>query len=102
MACTSSKVVLLIAVGIAVYISVLIAQSRAAANLCERYPVGSHIEDLEGLEGTFFLTRMGPINDSNIPGRQKVIYCAALTMCDESCSLEVEDGLVKRAKYSAY
>ena len=93
---------LLVACGIAVYISVLMAQSRAAADLCSKYSIGTHIEDLAGLEGTFFLTRMGPIPEPNNPRAQKVIYCAALTMCDESCSLEIEDGVVKRAEHSTF
>lgn len=91
---------LLVACGIAVYISVLMAQNRAAADLCSNYSIGTHIEDLEDLGGTFFLTRMGPIPKPNNPSAQKVIYCAALTMCDESCSLEIEDGVVIRAEHS--
>ena len=76
------------------------AQNRAAADLCSNYSIGTHIEDLEDLGGTFFLTRMGPIPKPNNPSAQKVIYCAALTMCDESCSLEIEDGVVIRAEHS--
>ena len=102
MARAIGKLGLLVVCGFAVYIFVLMTQGRAAADLCSRYSVGTHIEDLETLEGTFFLTRMGPISDPNNPSVQKVIYCAALTMCDESCRLEIEDGLVKRAKHSAF
>lgn len=96
------KLGLLIVCGLGVYISVLVAQTRAAANLCDSYPGGSRIEDLATLEGTFFLTQMGPIDDPNISGTQKVIFCASLTMCDTSCSLEIEDGVVKLARHSVY
>jgi len=96
------KMGLLVAGGIAVYISVLIAQGRAAADLCDSYPVGSRIEDLENLSGTFFLTRMGPINDPTNPGAQKVIFCASMAMCDTSCSLEIEDRVVTSARFSDF
>lgn len=93
---------LLITCGVGVYVSVLVAQTRAAAKLCDSYPVGSGIEDLATLEGTFFLTQMGPTDDPDSPGTKRVIFCASLTMCDTSCSLEVENGLVKFARHSAY
>lgn len=99
---TIGKSGLILVCVIAVYISVLTAQSRAAANLCENHPVGSRIKNFENLEGTFALTQMGPIDDPGKPGAQKVIFCAALTMCDTSCSLEIEDGLVVRASFSDY
>ena len=97
------KVGLLLMVGgFAVYISILLAQSRAAVNLCDNYPVGSRVEDLENIEGTFLLARMGPLDDPNNPGTQKMIFCAPLTMCDTSCSIEIEDRVVKSAKFSDY
>jgi hypothetical protein len=99
---TAGKSGLILVCVIAVYISVLTAQSRAAANLCENHPVGSRIKDLENLEGTFALTQMGPTNDLSRPGAQEVIFFAALTMCDTSCSLEIEDSLVIRASFSDY
>ena len=89
----------LVVAGIAVYVSVLIAQNQAAAELCDSYPVGSRIEDLANLSGTFFLTRMGPITDPTNPAVQKVIFCASMAMCDTSCSLELEDRVVTSARF---
>ncbi len=92
----------LVAAGIAIYVLVMVAQSRAAANLCDRYSVGSRIEDIEDLDGTFFLSRMGPFPEHpDKSGAQEVIFCASLTMCDTSCWLEIEDQVVKSARYSA-
>ena len=91
----------LVAAGIAIYILVMVAQSRAAANLCDRYSVGTRIEDIENLDGTFFLTRMGPMPDPNNPAAQSVIFCASMTLCDTSCRFEIEDQVVKSARYSA-
>ena len=91
---------ILIVIGIAAYIWMLNAQEQAAAELCDRYPVGSRIEDLSTLEGTSRLKQMGPVNDPNNPGKGSVIYCAGLTMCDTSCSIEIEENIVKSARFS--
>lgn len=91
----------LVLAGIAIYILITVAQGRAAASLCDRYSAGTRIEDVENLDGTFFLTRMGTINP-NIPAAQNVIFCASVTMCDTSCTLEIEDRVVKSARYSDF
>lgn len=99
---TLLKLILLIFCGLGIYITSTIIQSRAAAKLCARYPIGSQIENLDNLDGTHFLTQMGPIEDPKLPGVEKVIFCASLTMCDTSCSLTIENGLIKNASYSDY
>ena len=79
----------------------LTAPGRAAADLCENHPVGSPVDNIEDIEGSLFLNRMGPLPDSDQPGAQFAIFCASLTMCDTSCSLTVKDGLVVEADFSA-
>ena len=93
---------ILIVMGIAAYIWMLNAQEQAAAELCARYPVGSRIENLANLEGTSRLKQMGPVKDPNNPGTGSVIFCAGLTMCDTSCSIEIEDNIVKSARFTNY
>ena len=88
--------------GIAVYIFFFVAQGRAAAKLCENHPVGSPINNIEDIEGTFLLTRMGPDPGPDQQGAQVAIFCASTTMCDTSCRLTVEDGLVVEASFSAH
>ena len=90
----------LVLAGMAIYVLIMVAQSRAAANLCDRYSVGSRIENIENLDGTFFLTRMGRVIP-NISGPQTVTFCASLTMCDVGCRFEIEEQGVKSARYSA-
>lgn len=92
----------LVVIGIAIYVLVMVAQTRAAEDLCNRYSVGSMIGDIENLEGTFFLTCMGPLPDPNNPSAQSVMFCANMTMCDTSCRLEIEDDVVTNARYSAH
>ena len=98
---TIKNMALLMLFGMGLYTFLLLAQGRAAADLCDNHPAGSRVENLEDLEGTFFLTRMGPIPNPKEPGTEKVIFCAGLTMCETSCRLEIENGRVTRARYSA-
>ena len=77
------------------------APGRAAADLCDNYPVGSPIDNNEHIEGTFLLSRMGPTPDPDRPGVQQVTFCAVTTMCDTSCRLTIRDGLVAEARFLA-
>lgn len=95
------KIALFIFLGLGIYAFFTFAQGRAVANLCDNYPTGSRIENIEELEGTFLLTRMGPLPDPEKPGVETVIFCASLTMCDTSCNLEIENGRVTEARHSA-
>lgn len=88
----------LVLVAIAAYVAVNVLQTRAAASLCARYSVGTPLKNVNDLEGTFFLTPMGHY-DPNNPASQNVIFCAATTMCDVSCSLEIENGVVKKSEH---
>jgi hypothetical protein len=95
------KITLFMLLGLGVYAIFTFVQGRAVANLCDNYPSGSRIENIEELEGTFFLTRMGPLPDPEKPGVETLIFCASLTMCDTSCNLEIEKGRVTQARHSA-
>ena len=99
---TSIKFALAIMLILGIYIAVTIAQSRAAANLCARHSIGTQIKNLDNLNDSLFLTLMGPIPDPKRPGKQEFIFCASLTMCDTSCSLVIENSLVKESKFSEY
>ena len=57
--------------------------------------------NIEDLEGTFFVTRMGPFPDLDQPGAQDVMYCSNISMCDTSCRFKVKDGRVIEARFSA-
>ena len=95
------KITLVILCAMGLYVSVLLAQSGAAEDLCRHYPVGSAIDDLANLEGTFFLSRMGPVPDPEQAGAQYVVFCAGLSMCETSCGLKIKDNLVVEAIFSS-
>jgi hypothetical protein len=76
-------------------------QSQSAEKLCGSYPVGTRIGDLHKLPDNFFISRMGPFPIKGNPTGQKIILCEAMTMCDNSCGLEIEDGIVKSASFSS-
>jgi len=96
-----TQVGILLVVGTGFYAFSLFSQSQAAADLCANHPVGSALENLEELEGTDSLTPVGPIELHDAPGTTQVIFCAALTMCDTSCRLRVENGRVIAADFSS-
>ncbi len=79
----------------------LTAPGRAAADLCENHPVGSPVDNIEDIEGSFLLNSMGPVPDSDQPGAQTTIFCVSLTLCDTSCRLTVKDGLMVEAEFSS-
>jgi hypothetical protein len=79
----------------------LTAPGRAAKGLCENHPVGTPITNIEDIEGSFLLNRMGPFPDPDQPGVQSAIFCVSLTLCDTSCRLSVKDGLVIKSEFSA-
>ncbi len=85
---------------IGLYMFMLFASGRAASELCEDHAVGSPIDSIEDIEGSFFLKRMGPVPDPDQPGAQYAIFCASLMLCETSCRLTVRDGLVVEARFS--
>lgn len=92
---------LLVVVVVASYAAWNTMQSQSARKLCGNYPAGTRIGDLHQLPDNFFISRMGPFPINGNPAGQKVILCEAMTMCDNSCSLEIEDGIVKSASFSS-
>ena len=77
----------------------LFVQPHAAAELCESYPAGTAVTNLDDLEGTYLLSRMGPIDTFHRDKEQEVRFCANLHMCDVSCTIKFKDGRVTEAKY---
>ena len=92
---------LLLVTAVASYAAWNTVQSHNAEKLCDSYPVGTRVRDLQKLPDNFFISRMGPYPINGNPTRQKVILCESMTMCDNSCSLEIEDGIVKSASFSS-
>ena len=80
--------------GVAAYVLMSRAQSRAATDLCESIPVGTRVESPESLTDSSLLKLMGPIRDPELPNTEVLIFCAGLTMCDVSCQIEVTDDIV--------
>ena len=99
MARVGGKFGLLLLGGVVAYVAVLTAQSRAAASFCESYSVGTRIEDSQRFDGSFFLTLRGPIPDPQSSDTEIFIFCAAMTLCDVSCQLEVTNDVVTDASF---
>ena len=76
-------------------------QVFSAGKVCQQYPVGTRIEEVSALPDNFFVSRQGPFSIGGDTSRQKIIFCDTLTLCDNSCSLEIENQVVQSADYAA-
>ncbi len=85
---------LLLFAGVVLYLALVLAQERAAEALCAANPPGTAVSDVMAHPGTFLLSPRGPLSDPHRPDVERVIYCAALTLCDTSCRLEFRHGVV--------
>ncbi len=90
---------LLVALGIGYYIYAMNAETSDVEELCARYPVGTPADGFaataDGLSGDL----MGPMGPDDKSGKLTYIYCSPMTMCDVSCSVDIEDGVVTRSDF---
>jgi hypothetical protein len=89
----------LLLVGAAFYVYELFRQIQATSDLCDRYPIGSQVEEAGIIGESFGLDSRGPFKIDGRPGAARVIFCASFTMCDKACLLEIEDGRVTRSQH---
>ena len=88
-------------VGVVIAYFVVLGGSLAGVNdICEAYPVGTRLSDFNDIDHGWAVSAMGPYEDPKTPGVVSMIYCSAPTMCDASCKLEIENGLVTYSRLS--
>ncbi len=58
------------------------------------------VGDLKEIENNYSVKLMGPFDVKDKPGTQQAIFCAVLTMCDTSCSVEFQNNRVIKAGVS--
>lgn len=89
----------LVVLGVAYYFYAMYAETRDVKELCATYVEGTSADDLlkvaEGYSGKL----MGPIEDKNKDNTFSFIYCSSMTMCDVSCDIEVESGVVTKSEF---
>jgi hypothetical protein len=90
----------LIVIGVGFAIYSLSKQISDVAKVCALFAEGAAVGDLGGIEDRFSVQLMGPFEVSGKPGTQQVVFCAALTMCDTSCSVEFKNDKVTKSGVS--
>lgn len=91
---------LLMAVGIGVYIYCFNGQISDIDEVCSLFPEGAAPGDWKAIEDRYSVKLMGPVEVSDNPGVERVIFCAHLTMCDASCNIEYQDNKVTKSGVS--
>ena len=89
----------LLLVGAAFYVYELFRQIQATSDLCDKYSIGSQVEEVGVIGESFGLDSRGPYEIDDRPGVARVIFCAGFTMCDKACLLEIEDGRVTHSQH---
>lgn len=88
----------LLFVGLGFYICTIRLQTRDVAEYCCAHPQGSLAESLFAMAKSYSGKLMGGDEFTDKVRPQSFIYCAPLTMCDVSCSLQVIDGLTTQSE----
>lgn len=91
---------LLVLAGIAYYFWSISSQTAGAEKLCAAHPPGTRLVSPATAADAFGVRFMGSQDATQWQKTGKLIFCATLTMCDVSCVLDVEDGVVTRATFS--
>jgi len=90
---------LLFILGIGFYIWSIQVQTRDVAEFCSTYPEGSRAEDFFTVAERYSGNLMGEHKFTDKDRPQQFVYCAPLTMCDVSCNVEIENGVVTKSEY---
>ncbi len=91
---------LLTAIGIGAYVYSINDQISDIDEVCSLFPEGMAVGDLKEIENNYSVKLMGPFDVKDKPGTQQAIFCAVLTMCDTSCSVEFQNNRVIKAGVS--
>ena len=85
---------LLILAGMGAYIYSIIDQAADVDAVCLHFPKGTPVGDLKTFEERYSVKLMGPFEVKDQPGTHRATFCATLTMCDTSCTIEYRNNVV--------
>ena len=85
-------------VGVGAYAFFLVKQLADVDEVCSLFRQGAAVGELQRIEEDYSLKLMGPFALRNKAGTQQAIFCASLTLCDTSCSVEFRNGRVTSAE----
>lgn len=84
--------------GIAFYTYTLNKQMSDVEAICLRYPVGASADGLLNIKHEYSTQYTGSYDIKDNPGARRATFCATLTLCDVSCSLEYKDNVIIKSK----
>ncbi len=85
---------ILLLAGIAYYLVSFGRQIKGVTSICSMYPVGSSITGIENAAKNFPVMLSGPVEGNN---SNHYFVCSEFSMCDISCDIEVQNGIVIEA-----
>ena len=97
---TGSAIGLALVLGVGSYAYLFYKQISDVEEVCSLFPTGQVVGNLEEIENNYSLQLMGPFAVNDKPQTQQAIFCASITMCDTSCSIEFQNNRVTRAEVS--
>jgi len=89
----------IVLIGLGYYFYAWYAETRDVEKLCAMYPAGTSAGDILEVARAYSGQLMGPVEDKDKNETYQFIYCAPMTMCDVSCNIEVEDGVVTESEF---
>lgn len=86
----------LIVAGLGAYVYALNDQISDIREVCSLFAEGAPKGDLFEIETEYSVRLMGLSKVNDKPGTERAIFCATLTMCDTSCSVEIQNDRVTK------
>jgi len=91
-------IIILLLGGIAFYTYSLNKQISDVETICSRYPLGASADGILNIQNEYSTQYTGAYAINNNPDARSATFCAALTMCDVSCSLGYENNIIIKSK----
>lgn len=89
----------IILIGMGYYFYAWYAETRDVERLCATYPEGASADKILDVARSYSGRLMGPVENKDKNGAYHFIYCSPITMCDVSCRIEVESGVVTESEF---
>jgi hypothetical protein len=88
--------------GIGLYVYSINKQIDDIENICSLYPVNAPSRGISDIATKYSVKYMGSFEVEENTGIMRATFCAPLTMCDTSCSLEYKDNKIIKSTVHKY
>ncbi len=91
--------VIVVALGFGAYVYLMQAETKEVKAFCAELPEGTPAEQIFEAADRYSGQLMGGRKLIGGDKPQTFIYCSPMTMCDVSCSLEVQGGVITKSEF---